>query len=60
MIVHNFAQVIHRDIKPDNLLIDKDDVVKIADFGIAEILQDEEDEMKNKVGTRAFMAPETF
>ena len=34
--------------------------MKIADFGIAEILQDESDEMKNKVGTIAFMAPETL
>ena len=36
-------------------------MVKIADFGIAEILQEEDDEMrKDKAGTRAFMAPETW
>ena len=34
--------------------------MKIADFGIAELLMDEDDEMKIKAGTRAFMAPETF
>ena len=59
-LVHNYAQVIHRDIKPENLLLNKDNLVKIADFGIAEILQDENDGVKNKVGTAAFMAPETF
>jgi len=58
--VHNYAQVIHRDIKPENLLINEEDQVKIADFGIAEILQDEVDEFKTKVGTAAFMAPETL
>jgi serine/threonine protein kinase len=33
--VHNFARIIHRDIKPDNLLIDEFDNLKIADFGVA-------------------------
>ena len=34
-----FANVIHRDIKPDNILIDENDNVKIADFGISELLE---------------------
>lgn len=34
-LVHNFAHIIHRDIKPDNLLIDEFDNLKIADFGVA-------------------------
>lgn len=35
--------MIHRDIKPDNLLIDQDDNLKIADFGISKIVEDEND-----------------
>ena len=35
--IHNFARIVHRDIKPDNLLIDENDCLKIADFGVAQL-----------------------
>lgn len=48
----------HRDIKPDNLLIDEFDNLKVADFGISQLM--ENDETSSNAGTKAFMSPETW
>ena len=52
--------VIHRDIKPDNVLIANNGAVKLADFGIATAPDGEEGLTKTGVamGTPAFMSPE--
>ena len=54
--------VIHRDIKPGNILIDKKGRVKIADFGIAKIMGKPADQTltgsRDVMGTPHYIAPE--
>jgi eukaryotic-like serine/threonine-protein kinase len=53
------AGLVHRDIKPQNLLIRSDGVVKIADFGIARMLEGTQlTEAGTVLGTAAYLAPE--
>jgi len=51
--------VIHRDIRPSNILINLDDDVKIADFGTSTLLQ-EKQFATTKIGSPPYMAPEQF
>ena len=52
--------VLHRDIKPGNLLLTADGRVKIVDFGIARIDSVVLTHASSLVGTPAYMAPEQF
>jgi CheY-like chemotaxis protein len=50
-------RVMHRDIKPNNIIIQPDGALKLLDFGAAKILGDK-DISATMVGSRPFMAPE--
>lgn len=52
--------VIHKDIKGQNILIDVDKNIKITDFGIADILEDEMTKTQSLMGTPQYVAPETL
>ncbi|KAJ0401096.1 hypothetical protein P43SY_005701 [Pythium insidiosum] len=52
-------QICHRDIKPENILIAAGGTYKLADFGVAHMLDDSEKKtMRNTEGTYHFLAPE--
>jgi serine/threonine-protein kinase len=54
--------VVHRDIKPDNILIDRDGRVMVTDFGIARAVSEGADSRLTAtgmaIGTPAYMSPE--
>ncbi|KAI0115913.1 kinase-like domain-containing protein [Nemania sp. FL0031] len=51
--------IIHRDIKPDNLLLTEDDVLKIVDFGVSEMFEKSNEMITSKsAGSPAFIPPE--
>ena len=51
--------VVHRDIKPDNLLLTEDDVLKIVDFGVSEMFEKQSQMLTAKsAGSPAFLPPE--
>ncbi|MFL0180107.1 serine/threonine-protein kinase PknD [Mycobacterium sp. SMC-15] len=54
---HN-AYVVHRDVKPDNILVTQDDLAYLMDFGVAAAIAEPGARAKPSVGTLAYMAPE--
>lgn len=51
--------MVHRDIKPDNLLLTEDDVLKIVDFGVSEMFEKQSEMLTAKsAGSPAFLPPE--
>jgi [calcium/calmodulin-dependent protein kinase] kinase len=51
--------ILHRDIKPDNLLVTEDDVLKLVDFGVSEMFEKQSEMLISKAaGSPAFLPPE--
>lgn len=58
--MHNILNVIHRDIKPGNILVDENDDVKLSDFGVSEMMDVKKKQTQNKSGTKFYLPPEVF
>ena len=60
---HDTAGLVHRDIKPGNLIVDKTGTVKILDLGLARFFHEENESITQKydetvLGTADYLAPE--
>ena len=51
-------QIIHRDVKPENVLVSKLGVVKLCDFGFARLMAAPGEVYTDYVATRWYRAPE--
>ena len=52
--------MVYRDLKPENILLDSEGHVKLTDFGLSKILEDEDDKAFTLCGTPQYLAPEVL
>lgn len=58
LYLHKVKYQIHRDIKPGNILINSEGLVKLTDFGISRTVENTSGFSETFVGTKSYMSPE--
>ena len=55
--LHKFC-IAHRDIKPENLVVDREFCLKTIDFDVSMRVEDEDEVVEGRCGTKGWIAPE--
>ncbi|BED93045.1 MAG: Ser/Thr-protein kinase [Candidatus Paraimprobicoccus trichonymphae] len=50
--------IVYRDLKPLNILVDKNHILKVCDFGLSKVISNKY--VKNRAGTACYMSPEAI
>jgi NIMA (never in mitosis gene a)-related kinase len=53
-------RVLHRDVKPANILLDEEGNAKLGDLNVSKCMDDETGEVQSVMGTLLYMAPEIW
>jgi serine/threonine protein kinase len=56
----HFSNILHRDVKPENILFSKSGYVSLSDFGIARRIDPNTEYFEDFFGTPEYMAPEVI